>query len=303
MMAHGFKPVGWVAAVATAALGCYMLSLNVASERADLAKVERQIIATKQDIRSLQTELGTRGRMAQLEQWNSDVLALSAPASTQFVADEVTLARFDTHAPTLDDRAEVRMASADIMPSAPRAVEAPVVVASAPAPAAAMEQRQMVHRASMTIDPVKLPPSAPVALRIDANRPKPASISKRTDAERPAPPMSKRMESARSSFTPATNKGAEVSPVKTASTTSRLPDTIAAKSASTVSKRPDTIAAKFASAKRPVTAEIKLASAAMPDRVDTIRPKLAAVSSKRMDAGLAKVISAAARKEAGRSKQ
>ena len=37
MMARGFKPVGWVAGVAAAALGCYMLSLNVASERAELA--------------------------------------------------------------------------------------------------------------------------------------------------------------------------------------------------------------------------------------------------------------------------
>src|SRR5699024_2708276 len=73
MMARGFKPVGWVAAVAGAALCCYMLSLNVAAERAELARIERQIVVAKQDIRTLQTELGTRGRMAQLEQWNAEV--------------------------------------------------------------------------------------------------------------------------------------------------------------------------------------------------------------------------------------
>ena len=80
MIARGFRSVGWVAAVGAAALGCYMLSLNVAAERAELASIERKIVVAKQDIRSLQTELGTRGRMAQLDQWNADVLALSARA-------------------------------------------------------------------------------------------------------------------------------------------------------------------------------------------------------------------------------
>lgn len=113
MIAQGFKPVGWVGAVAGAALGCYMLSLNVASERAELAKVERQIIAAKQDIRTLQTELGTRGRMQQLEHWNAEVLALSAPTAAQFLDNPVTLARFETREPTLDDKARVTMASAE----------------------------------------------------------------------------------------------------------------------------------------------------------------------------------------------
>ena len=88
MIARGFKSVVWVAAVGGAALGCYMLSLQVATERADLAKVEARIIATKQQIRSLQTELGTRGRLSQLEQWNADVLALSAPATGQYLKED-----------------------------------------------------------------------------------------------------------------------------------------------------------------------------------------------------------------------
>jgi hypothetical protein len=120
MIAQGFKPVGWVAAVAGAALGCYMLSLNVASERAELAKVERQIIAAKQEIRTLQTELGTRGRMQQLEHWNAEVLALSAPTAAQFLDNPVTLARFETRDPTLDDKAKVTMAAAEVRAPAPR---------------------------------------------------------------------------------------------------------------------------------------------------------------------------------------
>lgn len=191
MMAPGFRPVGWVGAVAAAALGCYMLSLNVASERADLSRVERQIIATKQDIRSLQTELGTRGRLAQLEQWNGEVLALSAPAPAQFLDSEVKLARFDRQAPTLEERAVVRMASADTIPAegppvvagpavarkndlapkiesaevrqiraepAPKKIEAHVITASAsPSSQVGLKANSLVHRASLEVAPIKRP--------------------------------------------------------------------------------------------------------------------------------------------------
>lgn len=155
MMAPGFKPVGWVAAVGGAALGCYMLSLNVASERAELARVERQIVATKSEIRSLQTELGTRGRMAQLEQWNAEVLALAAPASGQFLDSEMKLARFDQRGPTIEERAAVRMAAVEVEPAESRKMEAPVVRAAAATEPAASD-RPIVRRASLTVGPAKL---------------------------------------------------------------------------------------------------------------------------------------------------
>lgn len=138
MSARGFKSVGWVAAVGGAALSCYMLSLRVATERNELARVESQIIAAKQDIRSLQTELGTRGRLSQLERWNADVLALSAPISGQFLQDEFTLARFDQRERSFEERAEVRMASADTAAPAPAVKAAsPTVEAEAPSEPAA----------------------------------------------------------------------------------------------------------------------------------------------------------------------
>src|SRR3546814_9539826 len=84
-----------------------MLSLNVAAERAELAGIERRIIAAKQDIRTLHTELGTRGRLAQLDHWNAEVLALSAPGSAQFLDSALTLARFDKPQPTIEERAKV----------------------------------------------------------------------------------------------------------------------------------------------------------------------------------------------------
>lgn len=194
MIARGFKSVIWVATVGTAAIACYMVSLKVATERADLARVEAQIIAAKQDIRSLQTELGTRGRLSQLEQWNADVLALSAPSSAQFLQSEVTLARFEQADPTLDQRsAEVRMASAEVPAPAPAqaAPALPVVTAAAPAPAPAAAPTVAIHRASFT--PAKVEPKAPAAepkkapVKVEAAKPAKAEPTKIAAAAAPKP--------------------------------------------------------------------------------------------------------------------
>lgn len=150
MIVRGFKPVAWVAAIGTAALACYMLSLQVAAERAELAGLERRIVSTQQSIRSLQTELGTRGRLQQLEQWNAEVLALSAPAAGQFLDSTVSLARFDSGRAPVQVEAPVRMASAE------------TVTTPAPVPAAA---RPAVRLASATTTPAA--PKVPAAV----NRP------------------------------------------------------------------------------------------------------------------------------------
>jgi hypothetical protein len=190
MIARGFKSVIWVAAVGGAALGCYMVSLRVATERADLARVERQILAARGDIRSLQTELGTRGRMTQLEDWNSNVLALSAPNSAQFVRDQMTLARLERHEPNVAEQsAEIRMASADTgaaaapadpdvaaPPAAPKpAPRVVTAVAAAPPPPAPA----LVHQASYTPAPsAKLKPSAASPAGPPEKKPaKPATIA------------------------------------------------------------------------------------------------------------------------------
>jgi hypothetical protein len=171
MMARGFKPVGWVAGVAAAALGCYMLSLNVAAERAELAKLEWRIITAKREIRTLQTELGTRGRLQQLENWNANVLALSAPTSDQFVDSEVTLARFDQREKTIEEKVPVQMASAQL-PAPAAKIQAPVHLASAPA--SAPQAPSLVHRASVVL---------PVARPLASAPAKPAAESKKVAAE------------------------------------------------------------------------------------------------------------------------
>lgn len=167
MIARGFRPVGWVAAIGAAALGCYMLSLQVAAERAELASLEHRIVRTRQSIRSLQTELGTRGRLQQLEQWNADLLALSAPVAGQFLDSNVSLARFDVRQPSFSDQtANVRVASAETAPASPAPAEAKVRLAAAPAPVAAPGEssvQPLVRRASLTIAPTVTPAAATAA--------------------------------------------------------------------------------------------------------------------------------------------
>jgi len=116
MSAHGFKSVFMVGAIASAALGCYLVSLRVASERAALESVENRIVLAQRDIRLLNTEIGTRGRLAQLERWNVKVIRLSAPSADQFVESSFQLATL-------------------VKPETRPAIEAPVIYAAAPVPA------------------------------------------------------------------------------------------------------------------------------------------------------------------------
>jgi len=113
MSARGFGSVLSAGAVVGAALGFYLVSLRVASERAALEEVETRIAMTQRDIRLLQTEIGTRGRLAQLERWNVKFIRLSAPNADQFVDGGFQLATL-------------------VAPQKRPAIEAPVVLASVP---------------------------------------------------------------------------------------------------------------------------------------------------------------------------
>jgi hypothetical protein len=88
MIAQRFRPVAWVAGVATAATMLYMISAQVAAERGRLEAIDQQIADTRDQIRQLQTEMGSRASLRQLERWNGEVLALSAPSARQYVNGE-----------------------------------------------------------------------------------------------------------------------------------------------------------------------------------------------------------------------
>jgi hypothetical protein len=224
MIARGFKSVIWVATVGGAALSCYMVSLRVATERNELAKVEWQIIAAKRDIRSLQTELGTRGRMTQLEQWNSDVLALSAPSSAQFLKDEFTLARLYRNDPTVAERsAEVSLASAQTGAATPAESSKPAtppVVRAVAEPAA--PQPPMVHTASFTTGeasarprPAIAPPERARTILAAAKADKPAEQRSSSVQPKPKPEPNRRASSATArTDKPAETRTVSVSTVK-----------------------------------------------------------------------------------------
>lgn len=238
MIARGFKSVIWVAAVGGAALSCYMVSLRVATERNELAKVERQIIAAKREIRSLQTELGTRGRMTQLEQWNAEVLALAAPSSAQFLKDEFTLARLYRNDPTVAERsAEVRLASADAAAARPaetiKPASPPVVQAVAERPVA---QQPTIHRASFTTAeaPAKPRPTAEAPAK-----PKPAAA----DPDKPAASRTASVTPAKTVPDPSkpTVKPAKPAAQRVASAATAKPESKPARPTSRPAAKPETL--------------------------------------------------------------
>ena len=164
MSTHGFKSVFMVGGIAAAALGCYLVSLRVASERAALESVENKIVLAQRDIRLLSTEIGTRGRLAQLERWNVKVIRLSAPSADQFVASSFQLAT---------------LAKPDSTP----AIEAPVVYASAPAPA--RREPVVTNDDGSAAAPTRAPRAAADMMHV-AGYSKPAAKMPRADLK-PAP--------------------------------------------------------------------------------------------------------------------
>jgi hypothetical protein len=161
MSARSFGSLFMVASCAGAALGCYLVSLRVASERAALEDVETRIVLTQRDLRVLQTEIGTRGRLSQLERWNAGAFSLSAPAADQFLAGSFELAKL-------------------VQPQRQPDFQAPVVLATAPAPApkpalgqpetddsgapAAMAPSNMLHEASLKTETREVPARTVVAM-------------------------------------------------------------------------------------------------------------------------------------------
>lgn len=153
MSGRSFRSVFMVASCAGAALGCYLVSLRVASERAALEAVETQIVLAQRDLRVLQTEIGTRGRLAQLERWNAKVLALSAPSADQFLGGSFELARLAKPQHQIDLQAPVVLASAR---TAERG-DAIRDVASGNEPAPARSARELMREASLSTGTREVP--------------------------------------------------------------------------------------------------------------------------------------------------
>jgi hypothetical protein len=171
MIATRLSSVWQVAGVAAAALCCYLVSQSVAAERAGLIKVDREIARTQDDIARLNTELGARGRMEQLEAWNTQVLELKAPRPAQYVSGSTQLvslyARNGRPALQLD-------------PSIVAQQGATTRVSYQPAPAAAPVPAPEVARADpgRAPEPVEVEtPSQPLLRTATFVRPKPQRLA------------------------------------------------------------------------------------------------------------------------------
>ena len=127
--AYRLKGLGWFGSCVAIVLGFYLVSLQVAAERKKLDVVNTHIKAAQRDLRALETEFETRANLVQLERWNGDTLALSAPTAGQFVRDEAQLASLDVNAP----RDGVETAALVV----PAPVPAPAAAAMIPALSAA----------------------------------------------------------------------------------------------------------------------------------------------------------------------
>ncbi|MFL6765655.1 MAG: hypothetical protein ACJ8FO_10720 [Sphingomicrobium sp.] len=179
MSSRSFRSVFMVASCAGAALSCYLVSLRVASERAALEDVETKIVLAQRDMRVLQTEIGTRGRLSQLERWNTGAFALSAPAAGQFLKGGFEIAR---------------LAQPERKPD----FQAPVVLAAAPAPAskppvgspetddfgahAAITSSALLHEASLKTETREVPARTVVLMPLTTAR----STDKPAIAAKPA---------------------------------------------------------------------------------------------------------------------
>lgn len=138
MAVQGFKGLGWFLCGVVVAPACYLVNSHGAAEQARLEATKLAIVQAQRDIRGLETEFNTRANMAQLERWNGDVLALSAPVAQQYLANEMALASLG------QQPADIQVASLVVPVGAPAAPAASQVVVPAANPAQAVASTKSV---------------------------------------------------------------------------------------------------------------------------------------------------------------
>jgi hypothetical protein len=110
-------------------------------------------VLAQRDIRLLQTEIGTRGRLAQLERWNVRVLALSAPTADQILGDKFQLASLSL--PSVSPRSKRRSSS-----RGPRAEEEQPLPPKAQQDRSAPRPAKLLHEASVKTPEREVAPKA-----------------------------------------------------------------------------------------------------------------------------------------------
>ena len=118
-MIRSLGSAGMTLMTLAAGLGLYVVSLTVAAERGEIDRAHRQIARDRAEIRSLEAELRVRSNLPQLERWNRDALALTAPKAGQILETEVQLAALVV--PGTPPAANAQLASVELpKPAVPR---------------------------------------------------------------------------------------------------------------------------------------------------------------------------------------
>lgn len=174
----------WILLVALGALGAYLVSLKVATERNELMRVQAQIVRARSDIRYLETEFSARASMRQLERWNQDDFLYATPTAQQYLAGEWALAHLEGVQPNGPDYVAPPVMVAMVqtpadLPSAPQA---------APASPAASQIRSDIavireaHAADNVDKIAKTPAASPAQkAKADADVSKPNPVARRAE--------------------------------------------------------------------------------------------------------------------------
>ena len=125
---------GLIVLVTFCFLIAYPISLKVSATRAELHKVEQEIIQTRRRNRMLEGDIAVLANIQQLDRWNREYLGYVAPNASQYLAGERALANLDRIRPPSDaaPEAPVLMAMRDDAAPVRARVEASDEAAPAP---------------------------------------------------------------------------------------------------------------------------------------------------------------------------
>jgi hypothetical protein len=174
----------WILLVALGALGAYLVSLKVATERNELMRVQAQITRARADIRYLETEFSARASMRQLERWNQDDFMYATPTAQQYLAGERALAHLDGVQPNGPDYVAPPVMVAMVqtpadLPSAPQAAPASPAATQIRSDIAVIREAHAADNVDKIAKPAKR--TAEEKARADADVSKPNPVARRAE--------------------------------------------------------------------------------------------------------------------------
>lgn len=174
------QSIMWILVIAVGALSAYLVSLRVATERNAVASMERQIYATRSNIRYLEVEFSARSSMRQLAAWNAQDIKYSVPGAGQYLSSERQLATLDSVEPSAKPYVAPPVMAAASEPVVP----AMIVPVKAEAPKA-RDDKPMIAPVRMAVADISAPrPTPAVALARNTSEPHIVKLVDKADPDR-----------------------------------------------------------------------------------------------------------------------